>query len=62
MEKNYALIRNGVVYNIIVWDGVSEYDHGAEQAVLINSAIQVGFLYRDGQFIDPNPPKIDEQA
>jgi hypothetical protein len=61
MEKTYALIRNGVVYNIIVWDGVSPYDHGAQEAIqLDDSVIHVGFLYQDGQFIDPNPPKIDE--
>lgn len=59
--KNFAIINNGIVENIIVWDTSNAYDP-IGQAVEIPDGlmISVGFLYQDGEFVDPNPPVIEE--
>lgn len=59
--KNFAIINNGIVENIIVWDTSNAYDP-IGQAIEIpeGTMVNIGFLYQDGQFIDPNPPIIEE--
>jgi len=49
------------VDNVIVWDGVSPYTTPFELVEIPESTmVNIGFLYQDGQFIDPNPPVIEE--
>lgn len=59
--KNFAIINNNIVENIIVWDMSNDYTP-AGQAIEIpeETMVNIGFLYQDGQFIDPNPPIIEE--
>lgn len=54
--KNFAIINNNIVENIIVWDMSNDYTP-AGQAIEIpeETMVNIGFLYQDGQFIDPNP-------
>ena len=54
---NYADVLNGVVTNVIVWDGVSPYtppDGGT--LVLAGPNAQVGATYANGVFTAPPPP------
>lgn len=53
--KNYAIIQNGVVTNII-----SLLDSNASdfpEAVPCRDAA-IGYLYQNGEFINPNPEEI----
>jgi hypothetical protein len=53
MADKYALIENGTVINIILWDGDLEaYDPGME-AVLDDGTATVGSTYSDGIFVPP---------
>ena len=57
MEKNFAIVINGVVENIIVWDGQSLYE-------LSNDAVEIpegetawiGLGYSEGVF--EQPPEV----
>lgn len=53
--NKYAVIESGVVVNIIVWDG--EENIGALLPKLVplpEYYIDIGFIYIDGQFVEPN--------
>lgn len=55
--KNYLLIKDNVVENVIVWDGEAEYDHGSEYK-LIEQTSDVGIGYimsSNGEFLPPEP-------
>jgi len=61
--NKYAIIKNGVVVNVIEYDEQPatppagfEDGHIAIQEDRAN----VGFIYANGQFTDPNPPEIVE--
>lgn len=61
MEKNFAIINNGIVENIIVWDTSNAYDPIGQAVEIPEGAfVSIGFLYQDGEFVDPNPPVIEE--
>lgn len=61
MEKNFAIVKNGIVENIVVWDGIKPYTPDGQLIEIVEgSFVNIGFLYQDGQFIDPNPPVIEE--
>jgi hypothetical protein len=53
MER-YAILENGVVSNVVLWDGKTEWG-GAEQAVLCPDEVNIGDRYEDGQFIPAEP-------
>lgn len=54
--KNFAIVNNGIVDNIIVWDTSNAYDPIGQAVEIPDGVIvNIGFLYQDGQFIDPNP-------
>jgi hypothetical protein len=60
---NYAIIKDGVVVNVIEYelqpatppDGFEE-GHIAIQADRVN----IGWVYANGEFTDPNPPEVIE--
>lgn len=56
---NYALIRNNVVENVIVWDGVEPYNPGAD-FILVKienkAVVGIGWVY-DGSTFAP-PPEL----
>lgn len=59
---NYAIIKNGIVTNVIIWDG--EVDIGLaddEQAVLVPDGViaYIGHGYKDGIFESPAIPDED---
>ena len=59
----YAIVKNGVVVNVIEYDSQPktpppgfETGHIAIQA----DAVSPGWHYANGQFTDPNPPEVIE--
>ena len=57
----YAVVQDGVVVNVIEWDGVTPYTppegcelHWCEQTP------GIGWLWVDGAAVDPNPPPPPE--
>ena len=58
MEKNYAIVENGVVTNVIVLDSTDEESISYFDAIEIGDQfIDIGFTYENGIFINPNPIK-----
>lgn len=56
---NYAIVENGVVVNIVIWDGVAEWSPNTGQtAVEIKDGDEVGIGYSfiDGEFVAPVLP------
>ncbi|EGT0661954.1 hypothetical protein [Citrobacter portucalensis] len=55
MNKNqiYAVVNNGVVVNIAVWDGESEWKPTDGIAVLAEGGVGIGWLYDGKKFIKP---------
>lgn len=59
---SYALIQNGVVVNIVVWDGETEVDFGEDIAAVpytSENQASIGYAYVDGKFVEPPPTEKD---
>ena len=54
---NYAVIENGVVTNIAVWDGESEWSADGFQVFPLAEGVSIGWLFVDGEFIAPPTPE-----
>ena len=46
---NYAVVKNGVVENMIVWDGVREFSIPDSELILADENTRIGGTY-DGAF------------
>lgn len=57
----YALVRDGIVINTIIWDGENfDFDKGVEQIeVLEGISVSPGYFYNNGTF--SAPPLTEEQ-
>ncbi|MDE1006993.1 MAG: hypothetical protein OSB38_15130 [Paraburkholderia fungorum] len=52
--QNYAVVSNGVVENVIVWDGESEYpDSAALISLASNPEVCPGYSYNGTTFSPP---------
>lgn len=60
--NNYALVENGVVVNLILWDGVAEFDPSPAIAVKVNTPISLGWLYDGKKFIAPPTAPVNESV
>ena len=70
-EDHYAVVSDGKVVNVIVWDGVQPYDPG-EGVTLVPLTFEedeagvrrytggIGWTYRDGEFVDERPVEEDD--
>ena len=57
--KNMAKIENGVVVDVSVWDGESEWEGSRERVEIpATSEAGVGWEYSDGEFLDVRPPPV----
>ena len=68
---HYAVIADGKVVSVVVWDGVSEYDPG-DGLTLVPLPFEededgtrryrggIGWTYRDGQFVDERPVEEED--
>jgi hypothetical protein len=55
--KHYALVQNGVITNVVVWDGETPYTPDGE-LVLIDGLTPepgIGWDYKKGKFVDNRP-------
>jgi len=54
---NYAMVQNGVIVNIIDWDGVTPYTppEGCELHQW-DGPMDIGWAWVNGAPVDPNPP------
>ena len=59
MGNKYAIIQDGKVVNVVVWDGVSAWE-GSENAVEITGIAGIGWDYSNGIFTD-NRPKTESE-
>lgn len=52
---NFAVVENGKVINIVVWDGVTEWKPDSGEAIIAPDGVGVGvgWLYADGVFTAP---------
>jgi hypothetical protein len=59
-DNKYAVVSNGVVLNVIEWDGTTPLQVDGE---LVHSpydnAAAIGGSYVDGQFLPPPEPEVD---
>ena len=56
---NYAVVKSGVVENIVVWDGVTEFSVADSELVEATSDARIGGSW-DGNvftFVEPTPPE-----
>jgi hypothetical protein len=58
---NYAMVQNGVIVNVVDWDGVTPYTQpeGCELHQW-DGPMNIGWLWVDGAPVDPNPPPLPE--
>ena len=58
MTKTYAVVKNGAVENMVVWDGVRELSIPDSELILADSNARIGGTY-DGVFhyVEPTPPE-----
>lgn len=52
----WAIIENGVVTNVVSWDGTGDIFEGLEIIQLQDDLVGIGWLYSDGKFTNPNAP------
>ncbi|HHH0343924.1 TPA: tail fiber assembly protein [Yersinia enterocolitica] len=67
MMANYAVIENGMVVNVIVWDGVAGLGDGDQMIIETVDGCGIGWTYAGGEFIpppvaDPDPSELIANA
>lgn len=60
--KKYAIIKNGKVVNVAIWDGERMWSHGRDEVVELQAGqvISAGWDYVDNEFIVPIEPEEEE--
>ena len=70
-EDHYAVVADGKVVNVVVWDGVSAYDPGEGLELVALPYVEdedgvrryqggIGWTFRDGEFVDERPVEEDD--
>lgn len=57
MSSTYAIVENGLVVNIVVWDGNSQWSPELGNALPCHSPVSIGWSYDGNEFIQP--PFVD---
>ncbi|WP_132922589.1 hypothetical protein [Sodalis ligni] len=64
--SNYAYVENGIVTNVIVWDGVTQYNPGPNVTLVLlppDSPVTMGYLYKAATgFTEPANPDATQQT
>lgn len=59
---NYAVIENGVVTNIAVWDGESAWQPTNALVIPVSDNVRIGWFYDKGKLSSPTqPPKTHDE-
>lgn len=53
--NRFALIKNGVCTNVVVWDSQQEYPLEEGEYLLQHETASPGWVLQDNQLVDPNP-------
>ena len=56
---NYAVVKSGVVENMVVWDGVTEFSVADSELIAATETARIGGSW-DGNvftFVEPTPPE-----
>lgn len=61
MSDSYAVIENGTVINIVLWDGETEWGPDTGEAVKTDGTVSIGWNYKDGVFSAPPVPKPSQE-
>lgn len=61
MDNCYAVVKDGVVINIVVWDGETEWQPDDGFAVKTDGSVGIGWLY-DGETFTQPPVEPPSQA
>lgn len=62
----YAKVKNGRVWSVVIWDGVSDWRHEGFDVVALpqDSLVSPGWILSGNQFVDPGDdgwePVLDE--
>lgn len=56
MVNKYAIVKDGVVVNVALWDGESDWSPSEGEAILCPDDVSPGWLYENEIFVDPNAP------
>ena len=54
MMSVYAIVKKGVVTNVAVWDGKSDWVPESGKAVLAEGTVDIGWLYDGKEFTPPD--------
>lgn len=54
---SYAVVKEGVVINVVAWDGEAEWSPDAGVAVKTDTPVAIGWSYDDGVFSAPPVPE-----
>ncbi|HGK4671245.1 TPA: hypothetical protein ACJ2WV_000429 [Kluyvera georgiana] len=58
---NYAIVENGKVIDLSVWDGNSDWRPEIGEAILASEGVSIGWSYSDGVFTAPYIPSTDDE-
>lgn len=61
---NYALVKESIVVNTVIWDGQTEVDFGNGLVAIgipEGQPVSIGWGYEDGKFVEPIPTAEDLQ-
>jgi len=58
---NYAVVKNGVVENMVIWDGVTEFSVADSELIEATDNARIGGTY-DGTFHFEEPPRPEPTA
>lgn len=59
MSNAYAVVKDGIVINMVVWDGVTEWQPDEGMAVAADEYAGIGWSYDGEKF---TPPPVEEPA
>ncbi|OVZ87863.1 hypothetical protein CBW58_20155 [Yersinia frederiksenii] len=58
MNNRYMVVKDGVVINTVVWDGISDWEPEAGTAILAGENAGIGWLYDGVKFTAPPVPEL----
>ena len=63
MDKRYAIVKNNIVENIVMWNGITPFNPG-EGATLVEinnlPKTKIGYTYTNGYFVAPENQESNE--
>lgn len=57
MNNRYAIVVDGLVVNMVAWDGISEWSPELGEAIPAPDGVGIGWSYVDDEFIAPPVPE-----